>query len=371
MAVLVEQPAEQPRDIFSRRYRIINKGKGLLVITPENLEKIGASKTSELENDGADGLNPFITEQDIPAIPAEKTKTSEFENDGANGVDPFITAKDVKQNNFSDTIEVYGWDLDGIGTIEEQIAKYVTSLNRTKTEVEADIWVKFYDDMKPNLIIKGVGGITISSKSDLVNTIKDPDTFYDYSEENILYFEVVGTEVRAFVTSKFALVSVNLRESAVTSFLDKGNNCVYVSYGVFLGSMLEEFKLDAATYIGDYVFNDSKISGVVSLPSVELIGNSVFTKTAITELNAPNLLQLGEAMSTARLFMYCDYIERIYIPKCIQLGYGLNNDNVFQHIGVTGFEIVCPLELKTINNGSREGDIAMAEDTYGAIITYV
>ena len=97
-----------------RQFRIIKKGKGTLALTAENLEEVGhtlpeipapKTKTSELENDGADGLNPFITEQDIPAIPAEKTKTSELENDGADGENPFITAQDIPTNNPLVTIE--------------------------------------------------------------------------------------------------------------------------------------------------------------------------------------------------------------------------------------------------------------------------
>ena len=71
--------------------------------------------TSDLTNDGEDGVNPFITAADVtpqvnsdwdatsgvaeilnkPTIPAAVTKTSDLTNDGENGVDPFITAADV------------------------------------------------------------------------------------------------------------------------------------------------------------------------------------------------------------------------------------------------------------------------------------
>ena len=71
--------------------------------------------TSDLTNDGEDGINPFITAADVtpqvnsdwdatsgvaeilnkPTIPAAVTKTSDLTNDGENGVDPFITAADV------------------------------------------------------------------------------------------------------------------------------------------------------------------------------------------------------------------------------------------------------------------------------------
>jgi hypothetical protein len=53
------------------------------------------TKTSQLKNDGEDGINPFITAQDIPPIPSIPTKTSQLTNDGDNGVDPFITLQDL------------------------------------------------------------------------------------------------------------------------------------------------------------------------------------------------------------------------------------------------------------------------------------
>ena len=71
--------------------------------------------TSDLTNDGEDGINPFITAADVtsqvnsdwnatsgvaeilnkPTIPAEVTKTSDLTNDGADGINPFITAADI------------------------------------------------------------------------------------------------------------------------------------------------------------------------------------------------------------------------------------------------------------------------------------
>jgi len=71
--------------------------------------------TSDLTNDGEDGINPFITANDItpqvnsdwnatsgveeilnkPTIPAAVTNTSELINDGEDGVNPFITAADL------------------------------------------------------------------------------------------------------------------------------------------------------------------------------------------------------------------------------------------------------------------------------------
>ena len=74
--------------------------------------------TSDLTNDGEDGINPFITAADVtaqvnsdwnavsgvaeilnkPTIPAAVTKTSDLTNDGEDGINPFITAADVPAN---------------------------------------------------------------------------------------------------------------------------------------------------------------------------------------------------------------------------------------------------------------------------------
>jgi hypothetical protein len=68
--------------------------------------------TSDLTNDGEDGVNPFITAADIPAQvnsdwnstsgvseilnkPTIPTATSDLTNDGADGINPFITLADV------------------------------------------------------------------------------------------------------------------------------------------------------------------------------------------------------------------------------------------------------------------------------------
>ena len=51
----------------------------------------------------------------------------------------------VDQDNFSRVINVTCDDLSGIGTIDEQIAEYVNSLNYNKEQTDSDIWIE-YDD---------------------------------------------------------------------------------------------------------------------------------------------------------------------------------------------------------------------------------
>jgi hypothetical protein len=71
------------------------------------------------------------------------TTTSELTNNGADGVNPFITANDI--NNFSRTISVTSDDLIGVtgNTLEEQIVAYVNSLSYLKQETDSDIWIEY------------------------------------------------------------------------------------------------------------------------------------------------------------------------------------------------------------------------------------
>lgn len=58
------------------------------------------TSTSELVNDGEDGLNPFITTNDLPEY------TSALINDGSDGINPYLTANDIPEFEPSD------YDLD-------------------------------------------------------------------------------------------------------------------------------------------------------------------------------------------------------------------------------------------------------------------
>ena len=66
--------------------------------------------TSELTNDGENGLNPFITALDIPTVP---TLTSDLTNDGANGLNPFITALDIPTFASADKMVTVGRNSTG------------------------------------------------------------------------------------------------------------------------------------------------------------------------------------------------------------------------------------------------------------------
>lgn len=89
--------------------------------------------TSDLTNDGEDGINPFITANDVtpqvnsdwnatsgvaeilnkPTIPAAVTNTSELINDGEDGINPFITAQDIPTFASADRMVTVGRNSTG------------------------------------------------------------------------------------------------------------------------------------------------------------------------------------------------------------------------------------------------------------------
>lgn len=100
--------------------------------------------TSDLTNDGSDGINPFITALDLP--PAI-TSTSDILNDGATGVSTYVedselspvatsgdyndlsnTPAAISQDNFVRVLAIQETDLNGIGSIEQQICDYILAL---------------------------------------------------------------------------------------------------------------------------------------------------------------------------------------------------------------------------------------------------
>jgi len=68
------------------------------------------TKTSQLENDGEDGINPFITAQDLPSVP---TKTSDLINDGSDGTSTYVETDELGAVATSNDYN----DLDNLPTI--------------------------------------------------------------------------------------------------------------------------------------------------------------------------------------------------------------------------------------------------------------
>lgn len=64
-------------------------------------------------------------------------------------IDADIAITSSDQNNISRTIEIHQADLSGIGTLEEQIAEYINTLDYDKTDVDSDIWIEYIPTVIP------------------------------------------------------------------------------------------------------------------------------------------------------------------------------------------------------------------------------
>lgn len=64
-------------------------------------------------------------------------------------IDADIAITSSDQNNISRTIEIHQADLSGIGTLEEQIAEYINTLDYDKTDVDSDIWIEYIPTVTP------------------------------------------------------------------------------------------------------------------------------------------------------------------------------------------------------------------------------
>ena len=109
------------------------------------------TNTSELVNDGEDGLNPFITLADIPPS-TNVTNTSELINDGEDGIHPFITTQ----------------DLPDIGSVPAQIT--LTTSTGFTTETREPV-TDLIQNGKNVLIDHGINNIVITTD------INSPSTF--------------------------------------------------------------------------------------------------------------------------------------------------------------------------------------------------
>lgn len=88
---LIEDYSELEENLANQRDLNLALKRAILQLQQEVIDI--PTNTSELVNDGEDGINPFITLQDIPVVTVP-TKTSDLINDGE-GIDPFITLAEV------------------------------------------------------------------------------------------------------------------------------------------------------------------------------------------------------------------------------------------------------------------------------------
>lgn len=102
------------------------------------------TNTSDLNNDG-DGNFPFATIDQIPTIPTVPTKTSDLTNDGPDGLNPFITANDLPTPL---TQEIYD-ENDFDYFLDSSVSNFAISLVKTGRLVSFNV-VFDTNDQNPN-----------------------------------------------------------------------------------------------------------------------------------------------------------------------------------------------------------------------------
>lgn len=152
------------------------------------------TKTSELTNDGADSVNPFITALDLPPIQVVPTSTNQLSNNGEDGVNPFINAT----------------DLPDVSTFIEQ-------------EFYDETDVTFQDSKVTNLKMKMVKTgkiVTINAKFDLLHNNQNIIGFFipaelapdvtDNSIEDVMYTRSIGAnQIYVQINKTSGLVGFN------------------------------------------------------------------------------------------------------------------------------------------------------------------
>jgi hypothetical protein len=166
-------------------------------ITAQDIPSI-PTKTSQLTNDGENGVNPFITLQDLPPPPAIPTNTSDLNNDGSNGIDPFITLQDLPP---PPTVPTKTSDLTNDG--EDGTSPYVTA-----------------DQLPSNLNLFATNVISdVPSYFKLVTSIDDPD--YNTIPVDISTGPITTTN--QFIASLVTTAGVLLGNPGIVNLTTVGN----------------------------------------------------------------------------------------------------------------------------------------------------
>lgn len=164
------------------------------------------------------------------------------------------------------------------------------------------------------------------------------------SSGDVTFFDLVDGDVHAHISVDYTLPSnVFLSNSVITSFQD-------------LDGKIE-------TVLSNTFYNASNCDFVV-LPAMTTCGNSSFRDMAVTHFNFPLLDDSGSGIFRNGV------ATKYYLPVMVDLGGSVGDNSVFQNIAL-GATITVPVALQTSNGGSREGDIAYAEDSRSATIIYV
>jgi hypothetical protein len=187
-----------------------------------------------------------------------------------------------------------------------------------------------------NTIIGGQGAITTTASA--------LETLLGISSGGVSTFDIVGTDIFAIIDVDYTLANSKFSNNlSITKFIDLDQHVTTIGTFVFRGAVnFTEFDLLGAITIGVNAFRDTAITSFVS--NATSIGSGCVRLCAsLTHFEAKFLTaKLGNTVANNNVFLDCPSLTTVHVATVCQ----------------------------TNNGGGRDGDIAYAEDTLGATITY-
>jgi len=169
-------------------------------VTVVNVNTVGGglpvTKTSELINDGEDGINPFITLEDIPEV-IVPTKTSDLTNDGEDGENPFITLEDIPPIDVSTLVPYTGATTD-VDLGENGISTGFVKFDTTPTDIPEEQGAMFWDE-DDNTVDVILNGYRMKIGEDTFYPVKNQSGSTILKGTNVKFAGTVGASGRLLI----------------------------------------------------------------------------------------------------------------------------------------------------------------------------
>jgi hypothetical protein len=198
--------------------------------------------TSDLTNDGEDGINPFITAADVtpqvqsdwdqadnqapdyiknkPTIP---TATSDLTNDGENGVDPFITAADIPPVT---GFVPYTGATDDVNLGEFGLLTGNVEFDNTPTNIPTTAGAMYWNDADgtADLILKG-GNVKLQvGQESVLRVVNKTATNINLLEANYQAVRVTGAQGQRLKVDLAQATTDNLSAETIGLVTETINN---------------------------------------------------------------------------------------------------------------------------------------------------
>jgi len=337
----------------------------------------GLDSTSEEELLPKRLIREFIqTEAPTPILP---TKTSDLTNDGEDGVNPFIIAEDIPSQS-TVLIEATLSDL-GVSTFDEvtpaKLAEYTATLNVPITDLNTEINYKISEDepIVTYLNIFEFNDGYSTTLEDIENTIGEPlidglkigNTIYF---NNVDYYFELDTHTFDFinrVVTQAYLIGSNAFSGTLLTQIE-APRCVTISDSAFLNcTSLSGYDFPLLEAIDENCFANCFSLESIIFPSLTNVAIGSFSgcENVVTVI-LPSATVIGSDS-----FQGCVLLEEIEIPSVIAIGFSVSDDAVFD--GITGqtISVTAPVALQTANGGNLEGDLQYLDDNNTVTFNWV